>query len=87
MWPGVITAGLFAFLLAYNDYATTAMLLTRENLTMIPKIASFLGTIQTEGNVMLAVSAVVSVTVPLFFLIAFFQRQFVSGLTAGAVKG
>ncbi|MDE0770371.1 MAG: carbohydrate ABC transporter permease [Opitutaceae bacterium] len=87
MWPGVITAGLFAFLLAYNDYATTAMLLTRENLTMIPKIASFLGTIQTEGNVMLAVAAVVSVTVPLFFLIAFFQRQFVSGLTAGAVKG
>ena len=87
MWPGVITAGLFAFLLAYNDFATTATLLTEENLTMIPKIASFLGTIQTQGNVMFAVAAVVSVTVPLFILIAFFQRQVVSGLTAGAVKG
>jgi len=26
MWPGVITTGLFSFLLAYNDFAVTAML-------------------------------------------------------------
>ena len=24
MWPGVITTGLFSFLLAYNDFAVTA---------------------------------------------------------------
>ena len=87
MWPGVITTGLFSFLLAYNDFAVTAMLLSKDNQTMIPKIASFLGTTQTEGNVMFAVSSVVSVAVPLFILIMFFQRQIVSGLTAGAVKG
>jgi ABC-type glycerol-3-phosphate transport system permease component len=87
MWPGVITTGLFSFLLAYNDFAVTAMLLSKENQTMIPKIASFLGTTQTDGNVMFAVAAVVSVTAPLFVLIMFFQKQIVSGLTAGAVKG
>ena len=87
MWPGVITTGLFSFLLAYNDFAVTAMLLNQENQTMIPKIASFLGTTQTKGNVMFAVSAVVSATAPLFVLVMFFQRQIVSGLTAGAVKG
>ena len=87
MWPGVITTGLFSFLLAYNDFAITAILLSKENQTMIPKIASFLGTTQTEGNVMFAVAAVVSATVPLFILVMFFQRQIVSGLTAGAVKG
>jgi len=87
MWPGVITTGLFSFLLAYNDFAITAMLLAKENQTMVPKIASFLGTTQTEGNVMFAVAAVVSATVPLFVLVMFFQRQIVSGLTAGAVKG
>ena len=27
MWPGVITTGLFSFLLAYNDFAVTAMLI------------------------------------------------------------
>lgn len=87
MWPGVITTGLFSFLLAYNDFAVTAMLLNQDNQTMVPKIASFLGTVQTEGAVMYAVAAVVSATVPLFMLVMFFQRQIVSGLTAGAVKG
>jgi multiple sugar transport system permease protein len=87
MWPGVVTTGLFSFLLAYNDFAVTAMLLSQDNQTMVPKIASFLGTTQVEGNVMFAVAAVVSATAPLFALIMFFQRQIVSGLTAGAVKG
>ena len=87
MWPGVITTGLFSFLLAYNDFTVTSMLLSEKNETMIPKIASFLGTTQVEGNVMFAVAAVVSATVPLFILVLFFQRQIVSGLTAGAVKG
>ena len=87
MWPCVITTGLFSFLLAYNDFAVTAMLLSQENQTMVPKIASFLGSTQQEGEVMSAVAAVVSTTLPLFVLVMFFQRQIVSGLTAGAVKG
>jgi multiple sugar transport system permease protein len=87
MWPGVITTGLFSFLLAYNDFAVTSMLLRTDNQTMVPKIASFLGSIHTAGDVMFAVAAVVSATVPLFILVLFFQRQIVSGLTAGAVKG
>ena len=87
MWPGVITTGLFSFLLAYNDFTVTAMLLSQENQTMIPKIASFLGSTFESGNIMFAVAAVVSAMVPLFFLVLFFQRQIVSGLTAGAVKG
>ncbi|MEX0318112.1 MAG: carbohydrate ABC transporter permease [Ruegeria sp.] len=87
MWPGVITTGLFSFLLAYNDFAIGAVLLSSENQTMVPKIASFLGTVRETGDVMFAVAAAVSALVPLFFLILFFQRQIVSGLTAGAVKG
>ncbi|MEQ8600021.1 MAG: carbohydrate ABC transporter permease [Devosia sp.] len=87
MWPGVVTTGLFSFLLGYNDFAVTAMLLSADNQTMVPKISSFLGSIQETGNVMFAVAAVVSATVPLFILVLFFQRQIVSGLTAGAVKG
>ena len=87
MWPGVITTGLFSFLLAYNDFAVTVMLLSESNRTMVPAISAFLGTTQTEGNVMFAVAAVVSATVPIFILVMFFQRQIVGGLTAGAVKG
>ncbi len=87
MWPGVVTTGLFSFLLAYNDFAVTSMLLSQENQTMVPKIAGFLGSTQAEGKVMYAVAAVVSAIAPLFLLVLFFQKQIVSGLTAGAVKG
>lgn len=87
MWPGVVTTGLFSFLLAYNDFVVTALLLSQDNQTMVPKIASFLGSTQEEGKVMYAVASVVSSILPLFVLVLFFQRQIVSGLTAGAVKG
>ncbi|MGR3491011.1 MAG: carbohydrate ABC transporter permease [Shimia sp.] len=87
MWPGVITTGLFSFLLGYNDFVICALLLSQENHTMVPRIAAFLGSTQQEGRVMYAVAAVVSSIMPLFILILFFQRQIVSGLTAGAVKG
>ena len=87
MWPGVITTGLFSFLLAYNDFTVTSLVLNENNQTMVPKISSYLGQIQAQGNVMYAVAAVVSVAIPIFLLVMFFQRYLVSGLTAGAVKG
>ena len=87
MWPGVVTTGLFSFLLAYNDFTATATLLSADNQTMVPRIAGFLGSTQAEGRVMYAVAAVVSAMAPLFVLVLLFQRQIVSGLTAGAVKG
>jgi trehalose/maltose transport system permease protein len=39
MWPGVITTGLFSFLLGYNDFLVTALLLDAQNQTMVPAIA------------------------------------------------
>ena len=87
MWPGVITAGLFSLMLAYNDFTVTALLLNQENYTMVPKINAYLGTVEHGGNYMWAVASVVSATAPLFMIVMFFQRQLISGLTAGAVKG
>ena len=87
MWPGVVTTGLFSFLLAYNDFAVTSMLLAEQNRTMIPEIAGYLGSTYVDGQVMYAVAAVVSATIPLFLLVMLFQRKIVGGLTAGAVKG
>ena len=63
------------------------MLLSYENHTMVPKLQSYLGTNQHEGNMMWAVASVVSATAPLFMIVMFFQRQIISGLTTGAVKG
>ena len=59
MWPGVITAGLFSLMLAYNDFTVTALLLNQENYTMVPKINAYLGTVEHGGNYMWAVASVV----------------------------
>lgn len=87
MWPGVITTGLFSFLLGYNDFLVTSLLLDAQNQTMVPAIAGMFNRETTTTDQVVAVAAAVSITAPLFFLVMAFQRQIVSGLTAGAVKG
>lgn len=87
MWPGVITTGLFSFLLAYNDFLVTSLLLDATNQTMVPAIAGYFNRETTTTDQVEAVAAAVSITAPLFLLVMVFQRQIVSGLTAGAVKG
>ena len=87
MWPGVITTGLFSFLLAYNDYLVTSLLLDQQSQTMVPAIAQFLNSENSAADQIQAIAAAVSITAPLFLLVMVFQRQIVSGLTAGAVKG
>ncbi|KAA2244237.1 carbohydrate ABC transporter permease [Salinarimonas soli] len=87
MWPGVITTGLFSFLLAYNDYLVTALLLDAQSQTMVPAISQFLNRDTRASDQIEAIAAAVSITAPLFVLVLVFQRQLVSGLTAGAVKG
>lgn len=87
MWPGVITTGLFSFLLAYNDYLVTALLLDAQSLTMVPTISQFLSSENNATDQLLAIAAAVSITAPLFLLVLVFQRHIVGGLTQGAVKG
>ena len=87
MWPGVITTGLFSFLLAYNDYLVCSLLLNAQNPTLVPAITGFFNRETTTTDQVEAVAAAVSITAPLFLLVMVFQRQLVSGLTQGAVKG
>ncbi len=87
MWPGVITTGLFSFLLAYNDFLVTSLLLDAQNMTMVPAIANMFNRETTASDEVQAIAAAVSITAPLFVLVLVFQKQIVSGLTAGAVKG
>lgn len=86
MWPGVITTGLFSFLLAYNDYLVTALLLDGDSMTMVPSIARYFNRETTMTDQVEAVAAAISITAPLFFLVMMFQRHIVSGLVQGAVK-
>ena len=86
MWPGVITTGLFSFLLAYNDFLLSSALTNAEKMTMPAAIANAISA-ESEALLMQGVAGAVSITIPLIILVAIFQKQIVSGLTQGAVKG
>ena len=86
MWPGVVTTGLFSFLLAYNDFLLSSALTNAEKMTMPAAIANAI-TAQSEALLMQGVAGAVSITIPLIILVVFFQKQIVGGLTQGAVKG
>ena len=85
MWPGIITTGLFTLLLAYNDFLL-ARILTQVNWTLPVGIAQFTGG-EDPGHVTLAAAGSVSVTMPILFVIIFFQKYLIRGLASGAVKG
>ena len=75
MWPGVITTGLFSFMLGYNDYLVTSLLLDAQNQTMVPAISGLFNRDTSTTDQVVAVAAAVSITAPLFLLVLFFQRQ------------
>ena len=85
MWPGIITTGLFTLLLAYNDFLL-ARILTQINWTLPVGIAQFTGG-EDPGHVTLAAAGSVSITLPILFVIVFFQKYLIRGLASGAVKG
>lgn len=86
MWPGVVTAGLFSFLLAYNDFLLSSALTSGDKMTMPAAIANAI-TAESESFLMQGVAGAVSITIPLIILVVLFQKQIVGGLTQGAVKG
>ena len=86
MWPGIVTTGLFSFLLAYNDFLLSSALTSTDKMTMPAAIANAIHA-ESETLLMQGVAGSVSIAIPLILLVALFQRQIVSGLTQGAVKG
>ena len=87
MWPGIITAGLFSFLLAYNDFLITSQLMNGDMATMTTALGNYMGQSTQLDRLMLGIAGAVSVVIPIVILILIFQRYIVAGMTAGAVKG
>ncbi|MBB3728248.1 carbohydrate ABC transporter permease [Nonomuraea dietziae] len=84
--PGLVAAGLFAFVRAWNDFVFALTLTDPDRQTLPPGLVhTYLGEFQTAWPDLMAASFVVSLPVIAAFM--FLQRYLVGGLTAGAVKG
>ena len=86
MTPALVTTGLLAFINAWNEYLF-ALTFTSSNRTTPVVIANYSGASQYDQPWGPIMAASIVVTVPLILLVLIFQRNIVSGLTAGAVKG
>ncbi|MEF2279587.1 carbohydrate ABC transporter permease [Deinococcus sp. YIM 134068] len=86
MMPALVTTGLLAFINAWNEYLF-ALTFTSSNRTVPVVIANYSGASQFDQPWGPIMAASIVVTVPLIILVLVFQRNIVSGLTAGAVKG
>jgi multiple sugar transport system permease protein len=85
MGPGILTAGLFVFLFAFQEYLT-ALILTDVNARTVPVfIATQLG--QTLPLLQQAGAAAILLTLPVFAFAFIAQKYMVAGLTSGSVKG
>ena len=79
-------AGLFSFMSAWNEFILAATLLSREQAYTLPVVLQrYVGEYNTSWGAFAAGAILVSVPVMALFYVA--QRQLVSGLTSGGVKG
>ena len=85
MGPGILTAGIFMFLFAFQEYLT-ALVLTDVNAPTVPVfIATQLG--QTLPMLQQAGAASMLLTLPVIAFAFIAQRYLVAGLSSGSVKG
>ena len=85
MGPGILTAGIFMFLFAFQEYLT-AVILTDVNAPTVPVfIATQLG--QTLPMLQQAGAAAMLLTLPVVGFAFIAQKYLVAGLNAGSVKG
>ena len=88
LWPALVTTGLLAFIVAWNEFLfALTFTLSNEMRTVPVAIALITGGSQYELPWGAIMAASVIVTVPLIVLVLIFQSKIVAGLTAGAVKG
>jgi multiple sugar transport system permease protein len=86
--PGLATAGILTFISAWNEFLFAVTLTSTPKARTVPAaIAFFTGSTEFEEPLGTIAAASVVISIPLIFLVLFFQKRIVAGLTAGAVKG
>ena len=85
MGPGILTAGIFVFLFAFQEYLTALVLTDTGSKTVPVFIATQLG--QTLPLLQQAGAAAMLLTIPVFAIAFVAQKYLVAGLSDGAVKG
>jgi multiple sugar transport system permease protein len=84
--PGVVATAINAFILAWNEFLYAQTFIDSATLRTLPiGLKTFMNQYDTEWNLLMAGAVICTIPVVLMFI--FLQKQLVTGLTSGAVKG
>ncbi len=84
--PAMITVIVVSAVAIYNDFTNPLYFLPgSQNVTVQLTLYSFISQFSSQWNLLFA--NVIIITIPPLVMFMFFQRQIVSGMTAGAIKG
>jgi ABC-type glycerol-3-phosphate transport system permease component len=84
--PGVFTAAILSFILAWNDFAFAVSFLTSTSNFTAPLAITTFGQSGYQTYYNLIDAAVVIISIPIALLVLLAQRRIVSGLTAGSFR-
>ena len=83
--PGILSAGIFAFTLSWNEFLYAVVLITDEAKRTLPLgIQRFMGD-HLDDTGMLATGLMIAV-IPIILAYVFFSEKMIQGMTAGAIK-
>jgi multiple sugar transport system permease protein len=83
--PGVVTALIFTFISAWNEFITALTLTTNSSdYPLTVRLDSFIGQYTVDWQHLFGASLVA--TIPVFILFALIEGRVVGGLTAGSIK-
>ena len=84
--PALATVSIFSFLASWDEYVWALTIINDPNKRTLPiAISLFQGQHLTDWGLVFAASAIA--IVPVILVFAIFQRQFISGLSSGALTG
>lgn len=84
--PASATLIIFQTMWIWNDFVLSSLFLSsRKNLTLLLELHQCIGEFSLDWSVMLAIMCIVMFPMLVFYLLM--QKQIISGMTAGAVKG
>lgn len=85
VWPGIVTAIIFTFVAAWNEFAASLVLLSTDtNQPLSVALTKFVGQYDSAWQYVFAVSIVA--IIPVVILFSLIEKRLVGGLTAGSIK-
>lgn len=84
--PGLATAGIFQFLLCWNEFLY-ALLLTSDQAVRTLQVGISLFKAQFSADFAAMFAAIVMSIIPIIVFFILLQRQVIEGLTSGSIKG